>query len=100
IFGIFIFLLGCLSCAQDFSVDLAGRHFIRLDKQAVSITVGEKYTIKAIPDSLGSASKTLTWSILDPEVASVTAGDGQTATITGLSAGSTVVKVESTDGSV
>lgn len=89
-----------MACKQDFSVDLSNRPFVRLDKQAVSITVGEQYRIKVVTDTLGTASTTLSWRVLDPEVASVEAAENQTAIITGLKEGSTVVEVESTDGGV
>jgi len=100
IFGILAVVWSCLSCKQDFSVDLSNRNFVRLDKQAVSIAVGEKYLIKASLDTLGSVSRDLTWAILDPAVATVEAKDPHTAVITGQSEGTTVVKVESVDGSV
>jgi len=100
IFGILVVLSCTMACKEDFSVDLSNRQFIRLDKQAVSITVGEKYTIRAVSDTLGSASKSLTWRVLDPAIASVVGGENQSAIITGLGEGTTVIEVASTDGSL
>lgn len=100
IIGLIVILFGTLSCKDKFSVDLSDREFVRLDKQNVAITVGEKYTIRATLDTLGSASKALTWSVLDPEVASIASSDQHTAIITGLREGKTIVKVESSDGSI
>lgn len=96
---LFILLIS-MSCKDNFSVDLTNRGFVRLNKQAVSLTVGEKYTIKANTDSLGTQSKTLTWEILDPKVASIEGKDDHMAVITAVGEGTTVIKVESTDGSV
>ena len=98
IFGILVILSCAVACKEDFSVDLTDRQFIRLDKQSVSITVGEKYTIRAVSDTLGSASENLTWRILDPAVASVVGGENHSAIITGLAEGTTVIEVASTDG--
>jgi hypothetical protein len=93
-----LILLGFTSCKDDFSVDLSNKPFVRMTKTSVSITAGEKYTIKASVDTLGSASKTFNWTILNPEIASIEPSGNQSAIITGLSEGSTVIKVESTDG--
>lgn len=93
-----LILLGFTSCNDDFSVDLSNKPFVRMTKTSVSITAGEKYTIKASVDTLGSASKTFNWSILNPEIASIEPSGNQSAIITGLSEGSTVIKVESADG--
>src|SRR5690606_7557061 len=100
IIGMLFILLISMSCKDNFSVDLTNRGFVRLNKQAVSLTVGEKYTIKANTDSLGTQSKTLTWEILDPKVASIEGKDDHMAVITAVGEGTTVIKVESTDGSV
>jgi len=93
-----LILLVFTSCKDDFSVDLSNKPFVRMTKTSVSITAGEKYTIKASVDTLGSASKTFNWTILNPEIASIEPSGNQSAIITGLSEGSTVIKVESADG--
>lgn len=89
-----------LACNDDFSVDLSGRQFVHLNKTAISITPGEKFVIKATTDSLGGASKTFKWTILDADIASIEPLDNQTAIITGLSEGTSVIKIESTDGNL
>lgn len=100
IIGILLVIVICMSCEKDFSVDLANRGFVRLTKQAVSLTVGEKFTIKANTDTLEPQSKTLTWEILNSQIASIEAKDDHTAVITAVGEGTTIIKVESTDGSV
>lgn len=98
--SILLLLIGSLSCKDNFSVDLSDQHFVRLNKTSVSITEGEKYTIKAKVDTLGSANKTFNWTILNPEIASIEAIDNNSAIITGVSEGATVIKIESTDGEI
>lgn len=94
-------ILALVSCKKDnFSVDLSGKPFVRLNKTSVSITVGEKYTIRAIVDSLGSASKTFNWTIADSNIATIEASDAGSAVITGKGEGKTVIKIESTDGKI
>lgn len=65
VFGMLLIMWSCVSCDKDFSVDLSDRGYVRLNKQAVSLTVGEKYRIKANTDSVDIKSKQLTWSIKD-----------------------------------
>lgn len=93
-------LFSSMACNDDFSVDLSGRQFVRLNKTSVSITPGEKYVINAVTDSLGGASKTFKWTILDSDIASIESLDNQTAIITGLSEGTSVIRIESTDGAL
>jgi|AGTN01.1.fsa_nt_gi Bacterial Ig-like domain (group 2). len=95
---IILLLLGLVSCKDDYSVDLSNRKFVRINKQTVSLTIGEKFILKAKVDTLGSASKTFNWSIVDGSVASIEAKDDKTAVVTALGEGSTVIKIESTDG--
>lgn len=89
-----------MSCKDDFTVDLADRGFVRLNKQTIALTVGEKYLIKAYTDTLGTDSKELVWTVLNPQVASVEAGEDKTAIVTALNEGDAVIQVESKDGSV
>lgn len=98
--GIWLLTWACISCKDEFSVDLSNRKYIRLDKQHVSITVDEKIIVKAKTDTLGTASANLTWSILDPEVASIESRGDHTAIVTGLREGNTIIKVETNDGAV
>ena len=96
--SILLVLWAVASCKDSFSVDLSGKPFVRLNKTSVSVTPGEQYTIKATVDTLGSANKTFTWTIADSKVASVEAVNNHTAVVTGLAEGTTVIKIESTDG--
>jgi len=89
-----------MSCEKDFSVDLSNRGFVRMNKQQVALNIGEKYIIKAVTDTIKTHSKDLVWTVLDSKVASVDAAEGNTAIITGLSEGTTIIKVESKDGEV
>ncbi len=98
--GILLLLVGSISCKDNFSVDLSDRPFVRLNKTSISITAGERYTIKAIVDTLGSANKTFNWTIADSGVASIETVNNSTAIVTGLGTGNTVIKVESTDGKI
>ncbi|RNC66520.1 DUF4886 domain-containing protein [Proteiniphilum sp. X52] len=97
---ILLVLACCMSCKDDFSVDLSDRAFVRLNKTSVSITPGEKYMIKAIVDTLYGANRIFNWSVADAGVASIEASDDRTAVITGLREGNTVIKIESTDGKI
>lgn len=100
IIGVWLIVLSCMSCEKDFSVDLANKGYVRLNKQEVSLTVGEKYVINAKTDSLETKSKQLTWTILDTKVATVEAQDERSAVITAVGEGTTIIKVESNDGNV
>ena len=96
------FLLGLIlfSCEDKFSVDLSEKGFVRLNKQSVSINAGEKYVVKSTIDTLGNANRSFIWTIQNPEIASIEAKEDRTAVITGLSEGSTIIQVESSDKSL
>ena len=96
--GLLLVAVALISCQDEFSVDLANRKFVRISKQSVSLTVGEKMMLKATTDTLGSATRHLSWSVVDPSVATITAGEDGTAVITATAEGRTVIRVESTDG--
>lgn len=96
--GLLLVAVALISCQDEFSVDLANRKFVRISKQSVSLTVGEKMMLKATTDTLGSATQHLSWSVVDPSVATITAGEDGTAVITATAEGRTVVRVESPDG--
>lgn len=100
IFTIFLLCFFGISCQDKFSVDLSNREFVRLSKQSISITAGEKYVIDANVDTLGSANKSFVWSVLDPEIASIEAQGKLSAVVTGLNPGNTVIKIESSDGEI
>ncbi|WP_313380922.1 DUF4886 domain-containing protein [Proteiniphilum saccharofermentans] len=93
-----LLLLGLVSCKDDYSVDLSNRKFVRINRQTVSLTIGEKFILKAQVDTLGGASKTFNWSVVDGSIASIEAKDNNTAVVTALGEGNTVIKIESTDG--
>jgi hypothetical protein len=95
---VILLLLGLVSCKDDYSVGLSNRKFVRINKQTVLLTIGEKFILKAKVDTLGSASKTFNWSVVDGNVASIEAKENNTAVVTALGEGNTVVKIESTDG--
>lgn len=88
---------GFYSCQDELSVDLADRKFVRLNETSISLSAGEKLTVKASVDTLGSNSKQFVWSVVDPSVAVIEAVDNQTAIVTALKEGNTVIKVESSD---
>lgn len=96
--GLLLVAVALISCQDEFSVDLANRKFVRISKQSVSLTVGEKMMLKATTDTLGSVSHDFLWSVADPSVATITAGEDGTAVITATAEGRTVIQVESTDG--
>ncbi|NCC89648.1 MAG: DUF4886 domain-containing protein [Spirochaetia bacterium] len=96
--GLLLVAVALISCQDEFSVELANRKFVRISKQAVSLTVGEKMTLKTTTDTLGSVSHDFLWSVADPSVATITAGEDGTAVITATAEGRTVIQVESTDG--
>lgn len=96
--GLLLVAVTLISCQDEFSVELANRKFVRISKQAVSLTVGEKMTLKTTTDTLGSVSHDFLWSVADPSVATITAGEDGTAVITATAEGRTVIQVESTDG--
>ncbi len=98
ILGILLLSAGFVSCQDELSVDLADRKYVRINRQSVTLTKGEKITLKANVDSLGSSSKTFNWSVLDPSIASIASVDNTTAILTGLNEGTSVVKIESSDG--
>lgn len=98
ILGILLVAVALISCQDEFSVDLANRKFVRISKQSVSLTVGEKMMLKATTDTLGSATQHLSWSVADPSMATITAGEDGTAVITATAEGRTVIRVESPDG--
>lgn len=90
--------LGFTSCNDDAAADWKDREFVRIEKMAVTLNTGEKIILKAQVDSVSNIQRSFNWSIVDGSVASVTAGDNNTAVVTGLQEGKTLVMVESTDG--
>lgn len=97
LFSILLLFAGFVSCQDELSVDLSDRKYVRLNETSISLSAGEKFIVKASVDSLGSSSKQLVWSVMDPTIATIEPIDNQSAVITGLKEGNTVVKVESSD---
>lgn len=96
--GILLIFSVFSSCQDELSVDLSERKFVRITKQSVYLNVGEKMTLRATTDTLGSINKTFNWSVIDSQIATIEADSDNSAIITGLQEGNTVVKVESSDG--
>lgn len=97
LFSILLLFAGFVSCQDELSVDLSDRKYVRLNETSILLSAGEKFIVKASVDSLGSSSKQLVWSVMDPTIATIEPIDNQSAVITGLKEGNTVVKVESSD---
>lgn len=93
-----LLLMGFTSCKDDVSSDWADRQYVRIEKMAVSLTTGEKIILKAKIDSVSSLNRSFVWSILDESIASVRTDANNRAVVTGLKEGSTLIRVESTDG--
>ncbi|MDD4777036.1 MAG: DUF4886 domain-containing protein [Fermentimonas sp.] len=98
ILGILLMFSIISSCQDELSVDLSQRKFVRINKQSVYLNVGEKMILSATVDSLGSINKTFNWSVMDSQIATIESGSNNTAVITGIKEGNTVIKVESSDG--
>lgn len=98
ILSILLFCVVFVSCQDELSVDLSDRKYVRINKQSVALTAGEKIILKARTDSLGSVAKTFNWSVANSNIASVEAVDNTTAIVTGLNEGNTIIKIESSDG--
>lgn len=74
--------------------------YIRIDEEALRVSIGEKVTI--IPSEYVPASNAFTWTSSDPSIATVSASysssAGLTAEITGVSAGTATITAASADG--
>ena len=96
----FICLLGLLffcSCSDSEDVMPNTKHFVRLGKAAITISVGEEFLIKPSVDSISGGSYDLRWSVADADLASIEKTDGQAGLLKGLQPGTTTVKVETAD---
>lgn len=99
LYTLIVLTLSLVACKDDFSVDLSDREFIRLTDKEINITIGERYSIRAATDSLGSASKSLVWTVHDTDIATIEGQEDRRAIVTGVSAGTTVIEVATSDGS-
>lgn len=88
------------SCSDDNDVYITDRQFVRIDQSSVYLTVGEKIKVTATVDDIAGDSYDLQWSVLDPAVATAEKMDGNAVAITALTAGNTVIMVETADGSL
>ena len=93
-------VLTAIGCNDAIGTDLSGRPYIHTAKTSYRVNAGAKYIIKTFTDSLGTASKSFRWSVRNPEIADIVAGEGSSGILTAKAPGTTVLKVESEDGSV
>ncbi|MFW5646102.1 MAG: Ig-like domain-containing protein, partial [Acetivibrio ethanolgignens] len=68
---------------------------VKLSDYNVTINVGESYTVTATPNPTTSTETKFTWTSKDPSIATVKDG-----TVTGVSAGSTIILVKTKSGDV
>lgn len=93
-----LLLLGFTSCKDEVSVNWNDRQYVRIEKMDVTLNTGEKIILKAKIDSVSSLNRTFRWSIIDESIASIESRDHNSAVVTALKEGSTMILVESTDG--
>lgn len=96
LFAFVLSAIGFISCSDDDAEDITTFNVeISLDKSGESLTVGDILTIT--PNIKGTNADKLdyTWSSSNKEVAKVVQNADNSATITALSAGSTIIKIES-----
>lgn len=68
---------------------------VKLSDYNVTVNVGESYTVTATPNPTTSTETKFTWTSKDPSIATVKDG-----TVTGVSAGSTIILVKTKSGDV
>ena len=90
-------VIALASCSDNNDVDLSNRKFVRIDQSSVYLTVGEKIKVTATVDEIAGDSYKLLWSVLDSNVATAENLDGNASAITAITAGKTVIKVETVD---
>ena len=100
VFCISLLVMGLSTCkkTEDPTPEPEPERFVRITESNVSIGAGKSYTVTASFDSKETENQNFTWSILDPAIASITKIDNSKATITGIKAGSTTIKIKSDDG--
>lgn len=97
IFGVFIFFVS-ISCEKNFSVDLSDQGYVQLRNQSISLSIGEKYVIKAKTDTLGTQNQTLQWFSSNENVATIESFENHSAIISAKGEGKTIIRVESPSG--
>ena len=71
---------------------------VSVNPAEAELNVGEEVTLEASVLPVDAYNKAVTWSSADAGVASVTAGDGSTASVTGVAEGQTTITVTTMDG--
>lgn len=95
--SVVVMALAFVACNDDNSVHLGDYAYVRIDNTTISLVTGEAYQVHASVNGVENPS--LRWSIQNSEIATVQGGEGTTAVVTAVSAGSTLLKVETADGS-
>lgn len=100
IIGFFSFLvtLFFISCSDEgISKDMSGLPYVRINERNITVGIGESYTVRPLYDGSETTAKNVTWTILNPEIASVVSGEDNCGILKGLSVGKTIIKVETDD---
>ena len=95
--SVVVMALAFVACNDDNNVHLGDYAYVRIDNTTISLVTGEMYQVHASVNGVENPS--LIWSIQNSEIATVQGGEGTTAVVTAVSAGSTILKVETADGS-
>lgn len=95
--SVVVMALAFVACNDDNSVHLGDYAYVRIDNTTISLVTGEAYQVHVSVN--GVENPALIWSIQNSEIATVQGGEGTTAVVTAVSAGSTILKVETADGS-
>lgn len=97
-FGVLMGLLALVSCNDNNDVHLGDYAYVRLDNTIINLVKGEVYQVHASVNKAGNGA--LHWSIKDSNIATVESLNDTTAVIEAIGIGSTLLKVESSDGSL
>ena len=95
--SVVVMALAFVACNDDNNVHLGDYAYVRIDNTTINLITGEVYQVRASVNGVENPS--LRWSIQNTEIATVQAGEGTAAVVTAVSAGSTLLKVETADGS-
>lgn len=88
------------SCSSDSDFPEFPTKYARIVQSSITVKTEEenKITVHALFDSEETAKEKFTWSVSNPELASVMTNEDNSATILGLLPGQTTLKLESADG--
>lgn len=90
--------IGFISCEDDKNpYDLSDKNYIKIHQTSISIGIGEEFKITPSFNNEETAAQKLTWSVMDPSVATAISNEDNSGIITGVSVGSSIIKVESGD---